>query len=241
MSAKFWGSCLFTDVPCWNSTNGLFLWMSPIGNFHGPKPIDCWNIPCLESFYFSSLGIIPCHAKWCTGLKSIQFQHGKTDEKMRKKCWLFCFLQWYPDPDSLGLFIRTGIACYTKSTLWEKFINSTGNTFEILFMWWATGLCTEKKKRAKILESNFENRLSFVGESHFFLHNHVYKNRELSYGQPFWLSFFSQCESKGLKNFSRTFGNMLIKPSGLPTTLCISPWLHICASWILNVCVLGYV
>ena len=34
---------------------------------------------------------------------------------------------------------------------------------------------TEKKKRAKtaLLESNFENRLSFVRESRLFLHNHV--------------------------------------------------------------------
>ncbi len=62
-----------------------------------------------------------------------------------------------------------------------------------------------------LLESNFENRLSFVGESHFFLHNHVYSSpikggtkmelhRELSYGQPKGSSrrailalFFTQC------------------------------------------------
>ncbi len=56
-----------------------------------------------------------------------------------------------------------------------------------------------------LLESNFENRLSFVGERHFFLHNPIKGgtkmelHRELSYGQPndsprraiLALSFFS--------------------------------------------------
>ena len=64
---------------------------------------------------------------------------------------------------------------------------------------------TERKKRAKmaLLESNFENQLSFVGESHFFLHNHVMElHRELSYGQPngsarraILALFFSQCKT----------------------------------------------
>ena len=76
-----------------------------------------------------------------------------------------------------------------------------------------------------LLESNFENRLSFVEESRFFLHNHVWGKkassaktckakselffgspmkggskmelqRELRYGEPFWLSFFLSVDVK---------------------------------------------
>ncbi len=33
---------LFIRVPSWDLTNGLVLWMSPIGIFDGPQPIGCW-------------------------------------------------------------------------------------------------------------------------------------------------------------------------------------------------------
>ncbi len=49
---------------------------------------------------------------------------------------------------------------------------------------------TEKKERAKmaLLESNFENRLSFVEESRFFfLNNHVWRKN----GEPNWTFFFA--------------------------------------------------
>ena len=52
-----------------------------------------------------------------------------------------------------------------------------------------------RKKRAKkaLLESNFENRLSFAGES-----TKMELYRELSYGQPNGSLFFSQCEHQFL-------------------------------------------
>ena len=65
-----------------------------------------------------------------------------------------------------------------------------------------------------LLESNFENWLSFVGESCLFLHN-----KELSYvqpnGSPILALFFSQCRFhngslKAAQEFVFTFKDIII-------------------------------